>query len=158
MTNARRAAIVVLFVSTVAIAIAYAVALTTGGASPLSSWIAAFAIPSSLTAIMILGAVRGDRGIGRLKIPFLFVALILIAGFVAALALPPAENAGSKLVLGLPLRAAIVVYGIGLLPIVVLPVAYALTFETQTLSTEDVERVRELGRANSANREVASRE
>jgi hypothetical protein len=39
-----------------------------------------------------------------------------------------------------------VIYGIGLLPIIVLPVAYALTFEAQTLNAEDVERVRELGR------------
>ena len=43
-------------------------------------------------------------------------------------------------------RAAIVIYGIGLLPIIVLPVAYALTFDTQTLSAEDVEQVRMLGR------------
>ncbi len=153
MTNARRAAIAVLFVSIAAIGIAYVLALATRGASAWAPWIAAIAIPSSLTAIMILGAVRGDRGIGRLKMPFLFVALILIAGFVAALALPATEDPGSDLVLGLPLRAAIVIYGIGLLPIIVLPVAYALTFETQTLSAEDVERVRELGRANAANRE-----
>lgn len=95
---------------------------------------------------MILGAIRGGSGIGRLKIPFVFVALILIIGFIAALSLPATESEASKLWLGLPLRAAIVIYGIGLLPIVVLPVAYALTFETQTLSAEDVERVRELGR------------
>jgi hypothetical protein len=33
-----------------------------------------------------------------------------------------------------------------LLPIVVLPIAYAVTFETQTLDAEDVEKVRALGR------------
>ena len=153
MTNARRVATAVLFVSVVAIAIAYVAALATSGASQWAPWIAAIAIPSSLTAIMILGAIRGDRGIGPLKMPFLFVALILILGFVAALALPATESAGSRLFLGLPLRAAVIIYGIGLLPIIVLPVAYALTFETQTLSAEDVERVRELGRANAARRE-----
>ena len=47
----------------------------------------------------------------------------------------------------MPARAAIVIYGVGLLPIIVLPVAYALTFETQTLSAGDVERVRALGAA-----------
>ena len=151
--TARRAAIAVLFVSVVAIAIGYMAALATNGASLWAPWIAAIAIPSSLTAIMILGAIRGDRGIGPLKMPFLFVALMLIAGFVAALALPATENTASRLFLGLPLRAAIVIYGIGLLPIIVLPVAYALTFETQTLSAEDMERVRELGRANAARRE-----
>jgi len=152
MNSARRAAVVVLFLSILAIAVAYTVALTTSGGSVLAPWIAAIAIPASLTAVMILGAVRGDRGIGRLTLPFLFVALILILGFVAALALSATESEGSRLVLGLPLRAAIVIYGIGLLPIIVLPVAYALTFETQTLSAEDVERVRELGRANAASR------
>jgi hypothetical protein len=30
-------------------------------------------------------------------------------------------------------------------------VAYALTFETQTLSAQDVERVRQLGRSNARN-------
>jgi hypothetical protein len=59
----------------------------------------------------------------------------------------------SRLWLGLPERAAIVIYGIGLLPIIVLPVAYALTFEAQTLSGEDVERVRELARENKARNE-----
>jgi hypothetical protein len=54
----------------------------------------------------------------------------------------------SKLWLGLPARAAVVIYGIGLLPIVVLPVAYALTFDTQTLSADDVERVRAMGKEN----------
>jgi hypothetical protein len=41
-----------------------------------------------------------------------------------------------------------VIYGIGLLPIVVLPVVYALTFESQTLSADDVQRVRALAREN----------
>jgi hypothetical protein len=39
-----------------------------------------------------------------------------------------------------------VIYGVGLLPIIVLPVAYALTFETLTLSAEDLEQVRAIGR------------
>lgn|SRR5690349_19948298 len=153
MTKARRVAIVILFVSITAIAVAYGAALVTRGASTLAPWVAAIAIPLALTAIMILGAVRGDKGIGRLGIPFGFVALILIVGFLAALMLPANESATSDLWLGLPVRAAIVIYGIGVLPIIVLPVAYALTFETQTLTADDVERVRELGRANARNEE-----
>ena len=95
---------------------------------------------------MILGAMRGEQGIGRLKFPFAFVILVLMIGFGAALALPGTEGPLGRLWLGLPLRAAIVIYGVGLLPIVVLPVAYAMTFETLTLSSEDVDRVRALGR------------
>ena len=100
---------------------------------------------------MVLGATRGSKGIGRLKLPFLFVFVVLASGFCLALGLPITEAAGTPLLLGLPVRAAIVIYGIGLLPIVVLPVAYALTFDTQTLSEEDIARVREVGeRARAA--------
>ena len=95
---------------------------------------------------MVLGAVRGTRGLGSLKFPFAFVILILVIGFGAALALPATEGPLSKLWLGLPARAAIVIYGVGLLPIIVLPVAYAMTFERLTLSGEDLERVRAVAR------------
>jgi hypothetical protein len=100
---------------------------------------------------MVLGATRGSKGIGQLKLPFLFVFVVLASGFCLALGLPITESAGTPLLLGLPVRAAIIIYGIGLLPIVVLPVAYALTFDTQTLSEEDIARVREVGeRARAA--------
>ena len=36
----------------------------------------------------------------------------------------------------------------------VLPIAYALTFETQTLSAEDLEKVRKLARENQAARDT----
>jgi hypothetical protein len=99
---------------------------------------------------MILGATRGNRGVGPLKLPFAFVILMLVIGFGAALSLPATEGPLSRLWLGLPARAAIVIYVVGLLPIFVLPIAYALTFDTQTLSAEDVERVRTLARENQA--------
>ena len=38
------------------------------------------------------------------------------------------------------------IYGIGLFPTILLPIAYALTFESQTLTAEDVEQVRLLAR------------
>ena len=103
---------------------------------------------------MILGAARGRSGVGPLKFPFAFVVAVLIIGFGAALALPATEGPLSKLWLGLPARAAIVIYGIGLLPIIVLPVAYALTFETQTLNAEDVEQVRVLARKYQSRTEM----
>jgi hypothetical protein len=122
------------------------------GAPRWAPWLLALGIPVALGGIMVLGAARGAAGIGRLAIPFAFVIVTLVVGFFLALALPANEGPDSTLWLGLPARAAIVVYGIGLLPAVVLPVAYALTFETQTLVPEDVERVRQLGAANDAAR------
>jgi hypothetical protein len=142
----RRVASGALFVAICAIAVAYASAFSRAGPPAWAAWLLALGIPLSLGAIMILGAARGQRGVGRLKIPFAFVMVTLAVGFGAALFLPPSEGAASPLWLGLPARAAIVIYGIGLFPIVVLPVAYALTFETQTLSADDIERVRSLAR------------
>ena len=140
---------ILLAASVAGIAIGYAGAFRGSGPPTWSPWLVAVCVPVSLVAIMILGAARGPSGVGRLKIPFAFVGLMLVIGFVAALALPATETSMSRLWLGLPLRAAIVIYGIGLLPIIVLPVAYAVTFETQTLSADDVNRVRELGRIHA---------
>lgn len=109
-------------------------------------WLLAIGIPFAIGAIMILGATRGRHGVGPLKLPFAFVVVTLAAGFCGALLLPATENSGSELWLGLPARAAIMIYGIGLLPTIVLPVAYALTFESQTLTAADIEQVRSLAR------------
>ena len=141
----RLVAIATIFVSTCAIAVGYAAAFSKGGTPVWAPWLLALGIPGSIGGIMMLGAARGRTGIGKLKVPFAFVVLVLAIGFGAALALSP-DSPGGRLWLGLPLRAAIVIYGIGLLPIVVLPLAYALTFETQTLSAADLEQVRSLAR------------
>ncbi len=141
----KRLARLSLTAATIAIAVAYASAFMTGGAPGWAPWLLACGIPVALVAIMIMGAARGRGGIQKLVVPFAFVGILLTVGFCLALGLPANESANSSLVFGLPLRAAIVIYGIGLIPIVVLPVAYALTFETQTLSAEDLEQVRKLG-------------
>lgn len=149
----RRAALVALIAGVLAIAVGYAAAFLPGGTPTWAPWLLALGIPVAIGAIMILGAARGRMGIGPLKFPFAFVVATLAIGFGAALALPATEGPLSNLWLGLPARAAIVIYGIGLLPIIVLPVAYALTFESQTLNAEDVERVRALARENRARNE-----
>jgi hypothetical protein len=146
----RAAARGVLISSILAIAVAYASAFKAGGAPAWAPWLLALGIPGALGAIMVLGAARGDKGIGALKLPFLFVFVVLASGFCLALGLPITEARGATLLLGLPIRAAIVIYGIGLLPIVVLPVAYALTFDTQTLSESDIARVREMAERTGA--------
>lgn len=133
--------------ATIAIAGGYASAFAFGGAPVWGAWLLAFGIPVALVSIMVIGAVRDRDGIRKLALPFLFVGILLILGFCFALAMPATENPESSLFLGLPLRAAIIMYGIGLFPIVVLPIAYALTFETQTLNPEDLEKVRRLGEA-----------
>jgi hypothetical protein len=142
----KRLALGTLVLSALAIAAAYASAFLPGGAPAWAPWPMALGMPAALVAIMVLGAARGGR-VGKLAIPFAFSGVVLAAGFALALALPADERAASPLYLGLPLRAAIVIYGIGIFPIVVLPIAYALTFHEQTLNAADIERVRLAGEA-----------
>jgi hypothetical protein len=143
------ARLVIIF-STCAIAVGYASAFMPRGTPAWGPWLLALGIPGALGGIMVLGAAREKGGVGRLAAPFAFVIVTLVVGFCLALGLPANEGVNSVLFFGLPARAAIVVYGIGLMPVVVLPVAYALTFETQTLTSEDVECVRQLGQLHRA--------
>jgi hypothetical protein len=138
----RRLALYALFLSIAVIFGAYAWVLLVGRAEPWAPWIVALSTALAMLATMVLGAARDGRrnaGLGGLAIPFFVTFLLVAGGFSLALWLPAA---GEPLVLGLPRRAAIVLYGIGLLPLVILPVAYALTFDEMTLSEEDLERVR----------------
>jgi hypothetical protein len=148
--STRRAARFTLVLAVCAIAGGYAAAFIPGGTPVWAPWLLAIGIPVALTAIMALGAARGRAGIGKLKFPLAFVLVVLTAGFCLSLGLPANEGAASVLWLGLPARAAIIIYGVGLLPIIILPVAYALTFDTQTLSQSDIDRVRELAAARAA--------
>lgn len=148
----KRLALYALFLSIAAIFGAYAWVLLAGAAPEWAPWVIALATAVAMLATMVLGAARAGRrnaGLGGLAGPFLVTFLLVSGGFSLALILPAA---GEPLVLGLPRRAAVVLYGIGLLPLFVLPVAYALTFEEMTLSEEDLERVR--GAALGAQNEV----
>jgi hypothetical protein len=142
----KQLALVTIVVSTLAIGAAYASASTTGGPPVWAGWLFAAGVTGALVATLALGAMRRDRGLGRLIVPFVLMTVLIGAGFIAVFALPDL-GASEPLLLGLPRRAAIVLYGIGLLPTLVLPVAYALTFADQTLRPEDLERVLETARA-----------
>lgn len=131
-----------LFLSIAAICGTYVWVVLRGVAPAWAPWVVAMATTLAMVATMILGAARRGRrngGLGRLAIPFLVTFLLVAGGFALALLLPAA---GEPLVLGLPRRAAVVLYGVGLLPLFVLPLAYALTFDEMTLSEHDLERVR----------------
>lgn len=132
----------VLFVSIAAIFGVYVRVVFAGAAPPWTAWAIALSTALSMLATMVLGAARRGKpngGLGGLALPLVVTFVLIAGGFSLALALP---SAGEPLVLGLPRRAAIVLYGIGLLPLFVLPVAYALTFDEMTLSEEDLKRVR----------------
>ena len=144
---ARRNSLLALFLGTLACAAAYASAFLPGDPPGWSPWALGIGTATVMVAASALGAARTDTGIGRLKLPFAIVFLIVAGGFAAVLAMPAPDPANPTLILGLPVGAAIVILGIGILPLLVLPIAYALTFEDMTLSEADLARVREAARA-----------
>ncbi|WP_169307541.1 hypothetical protein [Gemmatimonas aurantiaca] len=126
---------------TVGIALAYASAFLPPSVSVWGPYLMAVALPFCMMATMVLGAARDGKPLGRLVWPMALVFVLVAGGFLLALTLP-SDTVTSTLWLGLPPRAAVVLYGVGLLPLFVLPVAYAFTFDALTLSDEDIARVR----------------
>lgn len=144
---ARRNSLLALLAGTLAIAAAYASAFLPGDPPGWAAWALGIGTAVVMVAASAVGAARADTGLGRLKLPFALTFLIVAGGFALVLSMPGTDAAGSALILGLPPRAAIVLLGIGLLPLLVLPIAYALTFDDMTLSESDLQRVREAARA-----------
>lgn len=153
----RRIPLLAFFAGTLACAAAYGSAFLPGPPTAWAPWALGMGTATVMVAASALGAARAGRGLGRLRVPLALVFLILAGGFAVALRVPPPDPANPVLFLGLPAGAAVVLLGIGLLPLLVLPVAYALTFEATTLSAADLERVRRAGAEFRAARAAASR-
>ncbi|MDB4880790.1 MAG: hypothetical protein JWL60_2236 [Gemmatimonadetes bacterium] len=136
-----------LALSIVLVAAAYAAVFLPGDTPVWAPWLLAIGSNGVIMTLMALGAMRRDHLPRSLGWTFIGLFVLCAGAFLVALALPPGEGAGGTLLLGLPLRTAIVLYGIGVVPIAVLPFAYALTFESSTLSEDDLARVREASAA-----------
>ncbi len=145
-----RLALAALVLSCTAIAGAYLLAFLPNGAPPIAAWGLALGSAGALSSMMALGAARG----GKLR-PVALVACVLTflvvgGAFALALILPANEGKDAVIVLGFPLRTAIVLYGVGVVPILFLPLMYAASFDEDTLSDDDLERVRRAGRERDA--------
>ena len=137
----KRTLIRLLLVSCALIALSYA-AVFVGVDAGWAPWTLAIGANGVIMTLMAIGAVRRDTLPRSLVWTFAGLFVLCAGAFLTALALPAAEGARGALLLGLPLRTAIVLYGVGVVPILILPFAYALTFESSTLSDGDLERVR----------------
>ncbi len=129
-----------LWLGVLAIALAYAAALLPGPAAVLAPWLMGFGTVVLLLSLIGLGVRRPGRRLPGAVLAAMGVLLLVVGGGFAAALLLPGERAGSPLWLGLPRRAALLVYGIGLLPALVLPICYALSFESSVLNRADLER------------------
>jgi hypothetical protein len=126
--------------------LAYLSAFLPGGVPEWGPWLFLAGMSVILVSTMALGAAR-DGGIDGLRGLFIFLMVLLMGGFGAALALPASEGPDAPLLLGLPLRASLVLYGVGLIPVLIVPFFYARTFNRLALRPGDLERVRDEARA-----------
>jgi len=145
----RGAAVGGLGVSAVLLAIGYLGAFLAAPAPDWAIWATAMGTAGAFLSLIALGSARPDE---RRRIPWGLglLAVVLCGGFAAMILLPPPDPAEPVLWLGLPRGAAVLIYGVGILPLFLAPVSYALDFERWTLRSEDLERVRELAAERQA--------
>ena len=124
------------------VALAYAAMFLSATAPAWAPIALAVGANGVIMTLMAIGAVRRDTMPRSLVWTFIGLFVLCAGAFVVALLMPAQEGVGGPLMLGLPLRSAIVLYGVGVVPIAILPLAYALTFESSTLSEDDLVRVR----------------
>lgn len=151
----RRVAVGVVVVATLLVGAAYASAFLPDGAPGWASWAFVLGTAAMMVAMMVLGAARRGRSprmTAWVAIGLTFV--VLVAGLAVALLLPPPAP-GDRLWLGLPAGAAAVLYGVGLLPLLVLPLAYAWSFDSESLGEDALARLRGAGEAAAAGARTA---
>jgi hypothetical protein len=103
---------------------------------------AALALPAALAA---LGAARGGA-LGPAGAGLLALLVLLESSGLALLLLPP-SGPGEPSFLGLPLRLALFLGGLWLLPLIAALAAYAADFGRRGIAPSDLERLRRLRRA-----------
>lgn len=137
-----RIALFLIISAVVAIAAAYGATLWLGTAPTFAPFALAYGIAAAMTGMFVLGAMRSGTLAPALRVTFALVFVVVTGSFWLALGMPAAEGAGGALLFGLPQRTAIVLYGVGVVPMFVLPLVYALSFDRGILSEEDIARVR----------------
>lgn len=138
MTGLCRAGLGAVIIGTLAQGVAYL--LTLLGAAPReAAWLMVIGIALALAGTAWLGpaAAHGSRWrvVGGLSI-----LAVLLVGFSAALLLP--GGADEPLWFGLPRRAAILLLGIGIFPVLLVPTAYAMDFDATGLDERGLVELR----------------
>ena len=124
----QRISIFLLLIGALAVASAYGLTIADAGAS-VAPWAMALGATLVLTGLGLLGV--GPRR-PRLTAAVLVACARTFIGFAVGLLLAP-PTADGALLLGLPVPTAILLLISGLVPLVLLPIAYALAFRTEVL-------------------------
>jgi len=131
---------------------AYASAFLPDGWPAWAPWALLVGTVTSLLAISLVGTTPpGGQAPRRLLVALGGVFLLLVGGVGAGLLLP-APGADSPLVGGLPPGAAFLVYGAGLLPLLVVPLTYAWVFPRVGFGEGEVEALTRRAREAAASR------
>ena len=138
----KRTVLSLVVISCIAVGVGFVGAFFPGGTPAWAPWFLAIGANGALMSLMALGAMRRDTLPRVLVLTFVGMFVLCAGAFCFALAMPANEGVGGALLLGLPQRTAIILYGVGVVPIFVLPFAYALTFDENTLNDRDLEQVR----------------
>ncbi len=120
--------------------VAYLIAMTVGPETPLVAWLTVAGIAGTLAGTLLLGATRHGRLSRTAAVAATLLLLIPLVGFGAVLLMGPDRIDG--LVLGLPARAAVVLLGVGLLPVLIFPLAYAIDARDAPLDAEALAALR----------------
>jgi hypothetical protein len=108
------------------IALADASAWLPGGAPTWGVWCMIVGSACAMAGMIGIGATRSRVRRPLVAVAVIFLLIVIVGGFGAALLLP--ATSPEPLLFGLPRRAAIEVVGVGLLPLVILPGLFALEF------------------------------
>ena len=136
-------AIALIAASVALILLAYVTAFFPAARS-VGGWIMALGLVLNVTGGLTLGAQHG-RPASRVFVAaiVLTAALIGIGLAVGLWSVGATLTAGAtKVVLGFPSKTAVLLYTVAVVPLVVLPLVYAFTFDRLTLSDDDLTRVR----------------
>lgn len=119
---------------------AYALAWRHAGAPVSAAWLMAVGSALLLAGTLLLGS-------GRRRAPIItfcagFLVVVIVFGFGLALLLP-VESATGPLWLGLPRRIGLVITLLVLVPLLVLPVAYARDFGGEFPDQQRLDRLRD---------------
>ncbi len=102
------------------------------GAPTWGTWSMISGSALCMSAAIAMGAANSHIRPARVALVAAFLLVVIVAGFGIPMYFP-AVTVETPLVLGLPLPVAIEVYGVGLLPVVVLPILFALEFKSDGL-------------------------
>lgn len=136
----QRTGLILLVAGLTFVASAYAMVLAGVGTSGAPVLIALGA-SAVLAGIACLGAARRGRATPRLAAAIVVAFCAVAGGLIVGLSLPAPTPEGA-LLLGLPRATGLMLLLTGAIPLLLLPVAFAIAFDDEVISDTDLEQLR----------------